>query len=267
MVKRIILLSMLICANSKAELVVMSTIGDSLSAGVFADSGGIITKMVIKPTSFKEWAISFLFEAPRYVYSDGVSINSVKRRIQATGKDVISYNYAVSGATSLDVLTRQAIQVVNQKRRPNVTLLMIGANDIGTNVPVEKALDNVGWILRAVTQVSDRVVVIPLPKLYLLHGNVARLRNRFFIKCSKVWETLGLLKPLTIDGGRRLAENQAWIEKYNAGLMTMAGPKVVVAVEMGAFDPTPNYVSRVDCTHPSRNAHEAMASMVYPYAL
>jgi hypothetical protein len=245
----------------------MSTIGDSLSAGVFADSGGIITKMVIKPTSFKEWAISFLFEAPKYVFADGASIQSVKRRIQATGKDVISYNYAVSGATALDVLTRQAIQVVNQKRRPNVTLLMIGANDIGTNVPVEKALDNVGWILRAVTQVSDRVVLIPLPKLYLLHGNVAHLRNRFFIKCSKVWSTLGLLKPLTVDGGKRLAENQAWIEKYNAGLMTMAGPKVVVAIDVANMEPTPNYVSRVDCLHVPKLGHEKIASMVYPYTL
>jgi lysophospholipase L1-like esterase len=247
---------------STAQELRMATFGDSLSAGVFADGGGLRQKTVGQ-LDLKKWLIGSVLEAPKYVYSDGDNIESVKRRLIKIGYTVKSDNYSVSGATSHTMLTEQVKKAVESGKSYDIAFVMIGANDLGIQADVRQAIENTYWAVRTLALTTKHVYPIMLPKFYNLNEKVKDKRNIFFLKCSFVWDLVGILKPLTVLGGKMKEANMKWITTFNEELRRMDGGNVHVVTEAGDFDIEPKYVSNKDCVHSSKQGHEELARIVF----
>ena len=83
------------------------------------------------------------------------------------------------------------------------------------------------------------------------------------MKCTTVWNVLGILKPLTINGDKMRESNIRFIGDFNEELRRMDGGNIHTVTETGDFDIEPKYVSNRDCTHVSKAGHEELARIVF----
>jgi lysophospholipase L1-like esterase len=82
--------------------------------------------------------------------------------LTADGIEALYRVYAVPGAVSAD-LGRQVERA--REWRPEVAVIVVGANDLTRLVPPDRAADALGLAVRALKEVGARVVVAPAPDL------------------------------------------------------------------------------------------------------
>jgi lysophospholipase L1-like esterase len=92
---------------------------------------------------------------------DSLPVQLAQRVADSTGRPVHVVGYAVSGARTIDVLTRQ---VPGVRREPDVSVLLVGTNDvIGVTTPVTLARSSRA-LLDALVSLGAPVVMSSLPK-------------------------------------------------------------------------------------------------------
>ena len=92
---------------------------------------------------------------------DSLPVQLAQRLADSAGRPVHVIGYARSGARTIDVLTRQVPQV---RREPDVSVLLVGTNDvIGITTPATLAHSS-GALLDALVSLGAPVVMSSLPK-------------------------------------------------------------------------------------------------------
>lgn len=260
---------MLLSLTTLAKDYNMLTIGDSLSHGIFAGSGGIKTTGVDDEgqiSGWQGWLIDKLFAAPRYVYSDGDKIDSIRSRLEGIGYTVNAVRYAKAGATTEDVLKIQVEQAIKSGLKFDGVYLLIGANDTCQNINHLSYIKSIYQTLEKLKPITNKIYVTPLPKIQNLYETVYNKRNRFFIKCEKVWKITDMCKRLTYGAFGHYEENDKAVRDFNMNLELLTKDAgAVYAKDVEEFDVESKYVSNSDCFHISRAGHEKLADLVWPY--
>jgi lysophospholipase L1-like esterase len=124
-----------------------------------APSGGVlISEMVVEMAAFGDSAMAGV--GVDHV-EDSLPVQLAQRVADSTGCPVHVVGYAVSGARTIDVLTGQ---VPGVRREPDVSVLLVGTNDvIGVTAPVTLARSSRA-LLDALVSLGAPVVMASLPK-------------------------------------------------------------------------------------------------------
>jgi lysophospholipase L1-like esterase len=124
-----------------------------------APSGGaLISEMSVEMAAFGDSAMAGV--GVDHV-EDSLPVQLARRVADSTGRPVHVVGYARSGARTIDVLTGQVPWV---KREPDVSVLVIGTNDVtGVTAPVTLARSS-GRLLDALVSLGAPVVMSSLPE-------------------------------------------------------------------------------------------------------
>jgi lysophospholipase L1-like esterase len=124
---------------------------------VAPSSGVLISEMAVELAAFGDSAMAGV--GVHHV-DDSLPVQLAQRVADATGRRVHVVGYARSGARTIDVLTRQ---VPGVRREPDVSVLLVGTNDvIGVTTPVTLARSS-RRLLDALVLLGAPVVMSSLP--------------------------------------------------------------------------------------------------------
>ncbi len=174
-------------SKNPAESVLYAALGDSLSAGMGADS-----------------------YQQSYPYL-------VAEKLAAKGSAVTLKDFAVSGAKTDDVIKDQLTEAITNK--PNIITLLIGVNDIHGNISKTNFQKNYEQILTQLTKnTSAKVYAISIP---YIGSNTLFLPPYQFYFNFKTKEFNGVIKKLAA------AYNVKYIDIYTPtiNLFTKSGPQ------------------------------------------
>jgi lysophospholipase L1-like esterase len=92
---------------------------------------------------------------------DSLPLQVAQRVADATGRPVHMVGHAVSGARTVDVLTEQLVAV---RRTPDVSVLVVGTNDVTGLTPAPMLSRSLGALLDALVDLGAPVVMSSLPE-------------------------------------------------------------------------------------------------------
>ena len=125
---------------------------------VAPSSGVLISEMAVEMAAFGDSAMAGV--GVDHV-EDFLPVQLAQRVADSTGRPVHVVGYAVSGARTIDVLTGQ---VPGVRRKPDVSVLLVGTNDvIGVTAPATLARSSRA-LLDALVSLGAPVVMASLPK-------------------------------------------------------------------------------------------------------
>ena len=161
------------------------------------------------------------------------------RALQAAGTPTRVEVHAVPGARSaaLDAQVRSALA-----GRPDVALVVVGANDMTHLVPVEQAADQLGRAVRSLRGSGVEVVVVPAPDLAALPFVPVQLRPLVRAASASLRQEQ---TRTAIGAGARVAHVDGLAEAFVA--------------DAGLFS--------ADRFHPSSRGYELIARAVLPAVL
>jgi lysophospholipase L1-like esterase len=124
-----------------------------------APSGGVMmSAAVVEMAAFGDSAMAGVGV---HQVEDSLPMQLAQRVADSTGRPVHVIGYARSGARTIDVLTRQVPRV---RREPDVSVLLVGTNDvIGITTPATLTHSS-GALLDALVSLGAPVVMSSLPK-------------------------------------------------------------------------------------------------------
>lgn len=261
----IVSIALIICPAYAKEQLQAFVVGDSLTAGVFAGSDGIKVKTVGNP--FLDWVIKQLFVQPSYRWADGNNIKSVKKLLADDGIFMKFDNYAVAGATTRDVISDQIPKVYNNHTRYSAGFIFIGINNLCLGESIPEVVEDMVKIVSAASHVADKVYLVPIPRVDMLHQTVKGKRTKWLIPVETVWKLHEMCPRLTYKGEKYFTQNTTWVNEFNmvAEEMELYDPRLKVTTSVHGIIPMPEYVSNVDGFHLSKRGHELLAKHIFTY--
>ena len=125
---------------------------------VAPSDGGLTTAATVELAAFGDSAMAGVGVQRA---EDSLPVQVAQRVADATGRPVHVVGYAVSGARTLDVLTDQLPAV---RRTPDVSVLVVGTNDVTGVIPAPVLARSLGALLDALVDVGGPVVMSSLPE-------------------------------------------------------------------------------------------------------
>ena len=125
---------------------------------VAPSSGALISEVAVELAAFGDSAMAGV--GVDHV-DDSLPVQLAHRVADATGRPVHVVGYAVSGARTIDVLTQQLPGV---RRKPDVSVLVIGTNDVTGATPPAKLARSSRALLDSLESLGAPVVMSNLPR-------------------------------------------------------------------------------------------------------
>ncbi len=177
-------------------------------------------------------------DSEEYSFATGAQIESVWQYLTKQGEKLKPVNLGESGATSNDVLTKQALQAATLE--PLYVTLLTGGPDLLTNVPPAQFQQNLEAIIAQI-QGEDMVILIgTIP-------NLAQMRTASYPACSQDKLGLGIANISTEK-----------IQTYNAVIKSVAQKSNLILVDLFPLL-GPQEVSDYDCLHPNIEGQKKFA--------
>lgn len=283
--------------GSRPPNYLMANIGDSITAGTFADTSTDLPRSVFLSITggfaFDNFKTFLLIENKKsYSWASGEWIDShyqkLKRLIESgSSQDSLDVmNLAVPGAVAADTLVQaqrlvDAMKSGEYKELKYITLL-IGANDACSSetesgTPSEHFGKSVWSTLEKLAEIQQseriRILVSSLPDIASLgrpemrkHVTGGVLSCDYFRR-----KILGFCKPLTKwKGEQEFLEKYQVVAEKNEVLRTVvqeasrAFPQldIVFSDSLSQYDITPEILA-MDCFHPNKRGHEQMSELLW----
>ncbi len=198
-------------------------------------------------------------------------------------KQIPTFNAAVSGAESRDVLNNQldrmsawSLKTVN-KTYPDYVTLMIGPNDVCADsaaqmVDTPTYHANISRIVDdiLVRSPGSKVVVGSLPNIEALRSVAKDARLYWGVSCEKLWQTVTLCPTLTTENDPyERARVAARVSDFNNALKDIVesrreefGDRIRFAAKTYQIAFTANHLS-IDCFHPNPEGQALLADATW----
>jgi lysophospholipase L1-like esterase len=242
--RNVFTLCLCLCFSSNAFAgQVLVSLGDSITRGFNA-------KRLGDNTSFS-WAT-------------GEEVHSFWERLSPQSGDRV-YNLAVVGAQSGDIGT----QLLFMPEVPTHVTMLIGANDMCRNKPLEHTIANIKDNISAIYKRGANIAltVVPIPKISSVY--YAKKDERW---CRFVWSISGLCSGfIGIHTSEEvILENQRLLDGLNSAILEIVGqfnstnehPRIRFNPEIGIAELFNDDISDIDCFHPSIKGQQRIADMV-----
>ena len=276
--KILVLLLSITALASDYDNTTMVALGNSFSAGTFANSDGFKPEPqfgIMSAPRDVSWIHKVMFKMtawPEYSFSTGKKINSHYVKLNKIFNVKMNpVNIAVPGDMVEQVALYQAPQVLGMSEVGYVTI-EIGYNDVcraDTPDQMTSVKDFESWLRRAIEimGVDHKLIVLaPLADITVLPKIIGGRRTLFVIKTETMWK-IHKFCPIVTDG-LYVKEVRQRIAEYNKVLEKVASEDSVhfaFRKDAANYQPSAQDVSMWDGFHPSKKGHQKMSDLSFPF--